>query len=66
MTIKTRIGAERYNNRMDKIFENAKVLNEKNDKLRAEFYQLRNDDQDFANQYSKDDYCEWLDDNNIK
>ena len=29
--IKTALGAQRYNNRMDKIFENAKRLNERND-----------------------------------
>ena len=63
--IKTSLGALRYNNKMNKIFDNAKILNEKYNKLRVEFNDLLFSDPDFAKQYNKDDFVKWCDDNNL-
>ena len=47
--IKTSLGAQRYNNRMDKIFENAKIQKEKTKKLYQEVYNyLMTINQDFC------------------
>jgi len=38
----------------------------KKEKLKTEFFQLRNDDKDFYNLYNKNEFKEWLKDYNIK
>ena len=38
----------------------------KKEKLKMEFFQLRNDDKDFYNLYNKNEFKEWLKDYDIK